>query len=116
MAPTLVLAGQADFAEAEGLCRASVPYEVVCLRPVPYSTRSEARATAELAADRGWRRLVVVTSTFHVTRSRLLFRRCVAGHVDVIGAQPRSGPRIRTDVVAHEWLGTVHAFTVDRGR
>ena len=34
-------------------------------------------AAVSIAAAEGWSRLVVVTSDFHVTRTRLLFRRCV---------------------------------------
>jgi uncharacterized SAM-binding protein YcdF (DUF218 family) len=39
-----------------------------------------------MAAARGWHSVVVVTSTYHVTRARLLFRRCVDGRVAVTGA------------------------------
>ena len=54
--------------------------------PVPFSTRGEARAIGRLARARGWNRVVVVTSTFHVTRTRLLFHRCYGGRLWVVGA------------------------------
>jgi uncharacterized SAM-binding protein YcdF (DUF218 family) len=52
---------------------------VVCFEANPYSTRGEAETVTRLAARRHWTRLVVVTSNFHVTRARLLFRRCYHG-------------------------------------
>lgn len=50
--------------------------EVECTRPDPLTTSGEAATITEMAAQRGWDRLVVVTSDYHVTRSRALFDRC----------------------------------------
>ena len=50
--------------------------EVRCATPDPLTTSGEAAVVTELAAGEGWDRMVVVTSDFHVTRSRLLFTRC----------------------------------------
>jgi uncharacterized SAM-binding protein YcdF (DUF218 family) len=89
VAPTLVISdGLAPAWErANRLCRGGVArFRVVCFRASPYSTRGEAETVARLARARGWRSVVVVTSTYHVTRARLLFRRCVDGRVDVTGA------------------------------
>lgn len=61
-------------------------FRVVCFRPDPYSTRGEARGFARLARERGWESVVIATSTFHVTRSRILFRRCFDGRVEGVGA------------------------------
>ena len=72
---------------AVGLCR-SHRYRgarVVCFDAVPYSTQGEARVVAGLARERRWRSVVVVTSTFHVTRAKLLFDRCVDVPVRVVG-------------------------------
>jgi hypothetical protein len=73
---------------ARKLCRAGT-YEgarVVCFLAVPYSTRGEARTVAELARQRGWKSIVVVSSTFHLTRVDLLFRRCYHGRLSLVGA------------------------------
>jgi uncharacterized SAM-binding protein YcdF (DUF218 family) len=89
VAPTLVISdGLAPgWDEANRLCRrGGAGFRVVCFRASPYSTRGEAETVARLAAARGWRSVVVVTSTYHVTRARLLFRRCVDGQVAVTGA------------------------------
>ncbi len=113
--PVLVLAGNPDISIALGLCDNHPAFEVVCLRPQPDNTRSEARAVAELSQQRGWDHLVVVTSTPHVTRSRLLFRRCVKGSVVGIAASPPYGWATWVEAVRHEWLGTADALTLDRG-
>ena len=89
VAPTLVISdGLAPgWREANRLCRrGGGRFRVVCFRPDPYSTRGEARAVARMAAARGWSSVVVVTSTYHVTRARLLFDRCVDARVPVTGA------------------------------
>jgi uncharacterized SAM-binding protein YcdF (DUF218 family) len=87
VAPTLVISdGQAPgWREGNRLCRSGAPFRVLCFRPDPYSTRGEAREIARLASRRRWRSVLVVTSTYHVTRARLLFRRCVDGRVSVTG-------------------------------
>jgi uncharacterized SAM-binding protein YcdF (DUF218 family) len=93
VAPTLVISdGRAPgWHEANRLCRRGVGgrFRVLCFRPDPYSTRGEARAVARMAAARGWRSVVVVTSTYHVTRARLLFDRCTRGRVSVTGSTYR---------------------------
>ena len=74
--------------QAEALCRARRyrAAKVVCFTARPFSTRGEAETVARLARARDWRSLVVVTSTFHITRAHLLFRRCFHGRLDVLGS------------------------------
>jgi hypothetical protein len=59
---------------------------VDCFPADPYSTRGEAEAVSRLANRRGLRSVVVVTSRYHVLRSRLLFQRCFDGRLSVVGA------------------------------
>jgi uncharacterized SAM-binding protein YcdF (DUF218 family) len=59
---------------------------VLCFDAVPFSTRGEAETVARLARTRGWTSIVVVTSTFHVTRAHMLFRRCYHGRLSMVGA------------------------------
>lgn len=75
--------------KAHRLCRGQdVPtrFRVICFQAVPYSTRGEARTVARLAREHGWKRIVIVTSTYHVTRARMLFRRCYHGELWTVGA------------------------------
>jgi uncharacterized SAM-binding protein YcdF (DUF218 family) len=74
--------------QARALC-AKGRYErarVVCFLARPYSTRGEARAVARLAPARGWTSVVVVSSTFHLTRVKMLFRRCWHGKLYLVGS------------------------------
>jgi uncharacterized SAM-binding protein YcdF (DUF218 family) len=74
--------------EAERLC-ATHRYagaRVVCFTAVPFSTRGEARTVTRLARERGWNSVIVVTSTFHVTRADMLFHRCFHGQLSVVGS------------------------------
>ena len=77
-----------NWKKAQRLCRGDLGptrYEVLCFNAKPYSTRGEARTVAELARTQGWKRVVVVTSTYHVTRTRVLFERCYPGRLWVVG-------------------------------
>ena len=60
------------------LCHGPKPtrYTLVCRRASPFSTRGEARMIAALVAKNHWRSVIVVTSRYHLYRTRLLIRRC----------------------------------------
>jgi uncharacterized SAM-binding protein YcdF (DUF218 family) len=117
IAPVLVISNdpQTPVREAVHLCRAGrgPAYRVVCFEPRPDSTRGEAEAVGKLAAARGWRSMVLVTSGFHVTRARMLFRRCYDGKLDAVGA---SYPLWTIPkVVVSEWAKLVYAVVFARG-
>jgi uncharacterized SAM-binding protein YcdF (DUF218 family) len=110
-APTLVIANGDDpkWAEANRLCRGISSFEVVCLRPDPDNTRGEARALGSLTERRGWQSLVVVTSTYHVTRARLLVRRCYAGK-SFVAAPPSAGAFRMFLNVSREWAALARSL------
>jgi uncharacterized SAM-binding protein YcdF (DUF218 family) len=57
-----------------------IPGEAVLIPPrVRDSTAAEAITLRELAGQYGWRRVIVVTSRFHLTRARFAVRRELAG-------------------------------------
>jgi uncharacterized SAM-binding protein YcdF (DUF218 family) len=117
LAPVLVVSRTRDLGWEAGreLCMEDRPPKIVCIRAAPYTTRGEARAVGRLASRRGWRSLLVVTSTYHVTRARLLYRRCFDGRVDVVGADPNAGPAEWAGAIAHEWGGLAYAVMIARG-
>jgi uncharacterized SAM-binding protein YcdF (DUF218 family) len=92
VAPVLAISSVArdpEWAKARHLCRGDygkLRFEVLCFQAVPYSTRGEARTVTRLARTHGWHRIVVVTSMYHVTRARMLFRRCFHGRLWTVGA------------------------------
>lgn len=90
VAATLVVSGAfhgTRWKKAQRLCRGAyhVRYRVLCPRPQPFSTQGEARMIARLARVHDWSRVVVVTSTFHVTRAHMLVRRCYFGRLSMVG-------------------------------
>lgn len=89
VAPVLVISAGMDRRrpEANRLCKAGhgQGFRVLCFEPDPDSTRGEAEEVGRLARENAWRRVLLVTSRFHVTRARMLFDRCIAGDVDAIG-------------------------------
>jgi uncharacterized SAM-binding protein YcdF (DUF218 family) len=103
-------------AEERALCaERDSRFEVICFRADPFSTRGEARTVDALARAREWRSIVLVTSTYHVVRARMLFRRCYKGGLSIVGAHPSSGPVEALRAIAHEWGGLVYALTFARG-
>ena len=115
VADVLVLAGTPDYPLWLELCENRQTYEVVCLRPQPDSTRAEARAAGRLAVERGWRSLVVVTTTYHVTRSALLFDRCFDGEVRMVAADRSLHWRATLGHIGREWTKVGHAAVLERG-
>ncbi|WP_157575018.1 YdcF family protein [Jiangella muralis] len=58
--------------------------EEICLTPEPSTTRGEARMVAELARERGWDHLVVVTAASQAERARIRLERCFDGDLDLV--------------------------------
>jgi uncharacterized SAM-binding protein YcdF (DUF218 family) len=115
-APTLVVSNGLDpsWPAANRICGEPQPFRVLCPRPDPDTTLGEARMTAALAAARGWRSLVLVTSTYHARRAGLLLDRCTDAGVTVVPASPRqSWPRTWW-LAAAEWPALGRAL-LDRG-
>lgn len=115
VARTLVFVGQPDTVAVIDLCQDPQPFEVVCLRPSPDNTRQEARVAGQFAEARKWTTMVIVTSRLHVTRARLLFRRCFDGRVWARGDYPHYGFDFARREVVHEWLALGQATILARG-
>jgi uncharacterized SAM-binding protein YcdF (DUF218 family) len=90
IAPVLAVSGafHGKWQKAQRLCRGQLGplrYRVLCFDPRPFSTHGEARAIARLARIHRWTRVVVVSSTYHVTRAKMLVRRCYHGRLWMVG-------------------------------
>jgi hypothetical protein len=90
VAPVLVISNgrAARWQAANQLCASRQRFEVLCPQPDPDTTRGEARMVRDLAARRGWRSVVVVTSTYHARRAQLLLGRCFDGQLQIVAAPP----------------------------
>lgn len=108
---------QADWPGGRSRCgrTAAAGYRIRCFEPVPATTRGEARAVADLAGEQGWESLTLLTSTYHVTRARMLFERCVAADVEVVDATPDLGPLGWVRVSAEELLALARDGLLQRG-
>jgi hypothetical protein len=92
------------------------PPAVSCLHPHPVNTYGEAIGVADLIEVHGWDRVTVVTSPHHVTRSRLLFERCVDVPVRVVASdQPARAPLVRVRLAIRELASAAASFVVQRG-
>lgn len=83
------------------------------------NTREEAEALRTLVAQRGWRRILVVTSNYHTRRSRLIFNRVMPSDVTVRLAAARDSDydptawwqhRLGIKLFFHETVGYVVAW------
>jgi uncharacterized SAM-binding protein YcdF (DUF218 family) len=86
----------------------------ICIVTDPETTVGEARATVEIAAEHGWDRITVVTTEFHTSRARLLFRQCLGGRVSVVGAELPEDRNTGRRRWVNEVVGAVAGSTVRR--
>lgn len=62
--------------QRDAMVQLGVPADAIEVLPGVYdSTADEAAGTRRIAEDRGWKRLIVVTSKFHTRRTAFTFRR-----------------------------------------
>ena len=62
--------------------------QLLTLSRTAHTTYDEACMARELAQERGWRRLLVVTDAYHTRRSRLIFRHVFSGSGIDVSIQP----------------------------
>jgi uncharacterized SAM-binding protein YcdF (DUF218 family) len=114
VATNLVIPGgtRPTWPQANKICAGGNAFKVFCPTPMPDTTRGESRAISRIAAQHGWTHLVAVTSRYHVTRARLLLRRCYDGRIDPVAAGPGLTVGRWVQRVAHEWAGLAEAMIV----
>lgn len=103
--------------EANRLCDGDGPtgVAIICRTPDPDSTVGEARLLGELASERGWSRVAIVSSTYHLERVSRLAGRCFDGELVAVGARPDVSLLNWTGRIVHEWAGLAHVTFVRRG-
>lgn len=88
-----------DNAPARALCEDGRDLEVYCFTAEESDTRSEARALAGLVRQQAWKRIAVVTNSYHVVRAGMLIRRCTGAEVAMVEA--------RADMSLERWAVAV---------
>jgi uncharacterized SAM-binding protein YcdF (DUF218 family) len=87
--------------------------ELVCRLADPFSTRGEARLVGELAEKRGWGRIVVVSSRYHLFRAERLIGRCTDAELVMRGSSEPTATNLQA--IPFEWLKLGLAETARRG-
>jgi uncharacterized SAM-binding protein YcdF (DUF218 family) len=97
--------------------RLGVPRTAILTLDQPVEiTETELRAVAALARDRGWRRVTLVTTSFHSRRVRLIWRREAGGAIEermaAVPDECAAGEawwrrRRCAEAVLHEYLGLI---------
>lgn len=74
-------------------CTDGVPgLTVLCFPPDPATTQGEARQLRAYAKQYGWRSVIVVTSSYHISRARWILDRCFSGNLIMRDAPAHHGP------------------------
>jgi hypothetical protein len=68
-----------------GFCATPHPHlNLRCFIPDPPTTRGEAHELHSLAANYGWRTIIVVTSRPHISRARFILEQCFDGNLTMV--------------------------------
>jgi uncharacterized SAM-binding protein YcdF (DUF218 family) len=86
--------------------------ELLCFYPRPNTTQGEAEYTGQLARQRHWKSIIVVTTRDHAWRARLWFTRCFDGQVYV--ATTGLPALLWFRQVPYQWVATTKALMFDR--
>ncbi len=98
-----VRASYAELMAQEALWQ-DVPAERILHAPgLVTTTVEEAHAVRALAAERGWRSVMVVTDPWHTRRARMIFRRVLAGAGVAVFTHPAPQPGYKTA----DWWKTI---------
>ena len=98
------------------LCKGAKPrdYKLICRHADPFSTRGEARLTADLALRNHWFAVIVVSSRYHLFRAERLFGRCTTAKLIMRGTDAGSW-WYKAAAVPLEWAKLARAETFQRG-
>jgi hypothetical protein len=110
----LLVASAATPEHLAGIGRSCDEPHVWCTWPEPASTYGESRMIATWVAEEGWQEVTVVTSDYHVTRSRWLVERCVDVPVSVVGVDRDLSLLQRVGVAARETAKLVRSLLLHR--
>lgn len=80
--------GPPPWGDLSSLCPDRPAPRVTCFAPDPSTTRGEARQIGRLAAQNGWDDVIVVAPTFHISRARMIVKRCYPGRLRMVEYRP----------------------------
>jgi hypothetical protein len=104
-APVLVLSNPEPGSVPSGLCESGSA--VICVIPSPADTAGEALSLGKLVDERGWNRVIVVTSDYHLRRASMLDRSCTNADVVPVEVRSRRSARPISDVEVREAIALI---------
>lgn len=112
-APQVLIAASTglDDPRMDRYCRTGYPFRVVCFEPRPWTTRGEAQEIRRRAATAGWRHIIVVTFTPHISRARYIVSRCFDGELTMVASPSRTDPLYQAWMYVRQSAGYLKAFT-----
>jgi uncharacterized SAM-binding protein YcdF (DUF218 family) len=88
---TLMISAPQNIGYVKQVCSTPIPkVTIICFDPSPATTQGEAREIRTQAQQRGWQTIMVVTSTYHISRARMIIHRCYDGRLVMVDAQTPS--------------------------
>ena len=113
-ANTVVVSVQSDLQQqVKGACRnQNAGYQVICFQPDPGTTRGEAREIGRLARQHHWTSVIVITSTYHISRARMIVERCMPGSVLMVAAPGKPALATWAKQFFYQSAAYVKAFAV----
>lgn len=110
LAPDVVMSNPGHYLDDTGLCapRDRLP-RVECFEPEPSTTRGEAQTLRRLAAERGWRTVMVVTFRPHIARASYILKRCFTGDLRMIESPQSISPFYWPYAYVYQTAGYIRA-------
>ncbi|WP_420540848.1 YdcF family protein [Mycolicibacterium septicum] len=82
----------ADDRKMDKYCQGHFDFTVKCFIPDPWTTEGEAYEIRADAEKYGWRHIIVITYTPHVSRARYIVGKCFDGDITMVASPTASGP------------------------
>lgn len=89
--------------------------QVICFQPSPSTTQGEAEELRRLAGEHGWTSVAVVTSRYHISRSRLIVGRCFHGQLRMLVSSEPISVRDWAYQYLYQTAGYLKAELLTRG-
>lgn len=111
-APRVLISNPYEYsAMINRICHGGYSFEVICFDPSPRTTLGEGRALAHYGPD--WDRVIVVTFTPHISRSRYILGKCWPGELLFADPRPHLTPARWAWDYAYQSAGYAKAWFVD---
>nr|WP_239476579.1 YdcF family protein [Nocardia arizonensis] len=112
-APELVISASTGLADPlmAKYCEREYPFRVSCFEPDPWTTRGEAQEIRRRAEAHGWRHVIVVTFTPHVSRARYIVGKCFDGDLTMVASPSPSGAPFLAWMYLRQSAGYLKAVT-----